>query len=129
MTTSHGARSEARVRRLATNKKRTLLRQLGMRQEDLDGIGRIHLDNWAKAAAVVELYTAWAEEHGWLDGQGNEPGWVRTYFAALNSSRLAAGKLGDHLKQRGVRSSHVAAMQAQGRGQVVPIATVSRGKR
>jgi hypothetical protein len=95
--TTHGARAPGEIRRVARVQKRRLLRQAGLRAADLDGLGMAFLDNWSRAQAKVELYDRWAAEHGWIDDEGNEPGFVRTYFAALNSARLALGKLGEHL--------------------------------
>lgn len=97
---THGARSEARVSARATVQKRRLLRQVGLRMSDLDGLGQALLDSWARAQSKVELMDEWSSEHGWLDEKGNAPGFVATYFAALNSARLALGKLGEYLKER-----------------------------
>jgi hypothetical protein len=125
---THGARSEPTVKRRAVNKKRTLLRQLDLRQQDLDGIGRALLNDWAKAAAIVELYFDWADEHGWLDEDGTPPAFTATFLASVNTSQLTLMRLAEHLKARGKgESSMVLALQAQARaGQVVPI---GKGKR
>lgn len=96
----HGARSEPVVRRVATVQKRRLLRQAGLRASDMDGIGLALLDGWARAQSKVELMDSWTAEHGWLDDAGNPPGFTPVYFAALNSARLALGKLAEHLKVR-----------------------------
>jgi hypothetical protein len=119
----HGARSEPTVKRRATNRKRTLLRQLGLRQQDLDGIGRALLEDWAKAQAVVGLYFDHADRHGWLDEGGNQPGWTATFFAATNTSRLTLMRLSEHLRRTGRGApSMVAALQLQAqRGNVVPL--------
>ena len=93
----HGARSEPTVRRVATVQKRRLLRQIGLRAADLNGIGQGYLDSWARAQAKVELMDAWSDEHGWLTDDGKPPGFVAVYFAAINSARLALGKLDEHL--------------------------------
>lgn len=100
---THGARNEARVRHVATVQKRRLLRQIGLRASDLDGIGLGYLDTWARAQAKVELMDAWSNEHGWLTEDGKPPGFVAVYFAAINSARLALGRLDEHLKERGKR--------------------------
>lgn len=96
-TILHGARSEPTVRRTATVQKRRLLRQIGLRAADLNGIGQGYLDTWARAQAKVELMDAWSNEHGWLSEDGKPPGFVAVYFAAINSARLALGKLDEHL--------------------------------
>ena len=125
---THGARSEPTLKRRAMNKKRTLLRQLGLRQEQLDGIGRALLADWSRSAAIVELYFEFGSERGWLDDDGNPPGFSATYWAATNSSRLTLVKLAEHLKKTGkVEQSMVAALQAQARGaDVVPIRRAER---
>jgi hypothetical protein len=97
-TVRHGANSPRIVRKVATVQKRRLLRQVGLRQDDFDGIGLALLDNWARAQSKVELYDAWAAEHGYLTAAGESPPWVREYFAALNTSRLALRALQEHLK-------------------------------
>ena len=93
----HGARSEPTIKRTATVQKRRLLRQIGLRAADLNGIGQGYLDTWARAQAKIELMDAWSNEHGWLDDKGKPPGFVAVYFAAINSARLALGKLDEHL--------------------------------
>jgi hypothetical protein len=98
--TTHGARSEALVRSTATAQKRRLLRQVGLRVSDLDGIGLAYLDGWARAQAKVELMDAWSAEHGWLTPEGTPPPFVLVYFAAVNSARLAIDKFAAHMRQR-----------------------------
>lgn len=43
---------------------------------------------------------AWSEEHGYLSPDGNSPGFVREYFAAINTARLTLKALAAHLKDR-----------------------------
>lgn len=85
----HGANSQVIVRKTATAQKRRVLRQLGLRQSDLDALALGLLDNYARAQSKIELYDAWAHEHGYLTVDGKSPPWVREYFAALNTARLA----------------------------------------
>src|SRR5205085_9994201 len=92
--------SEPQVRRMATVQKRRMLRQIGLRMHDLDAVALGYLDLWARAQSKVELYDGWAAEHGYLTAAGESPPWVKEYFAAINSARLALGKLADHLKAR-----------------------------
>lgn len=99
----HGARSERTVNRIATTQKRRLLRRIGLRAGDLDGIGLAFLDNWARATAKVELLDEWFAEHGFLDPDGNPAGGVKVYFTAVNSSRLSLQRLAGHLSARGQR--------------------------
>ena len=98
--TTHGARSEVHVKRVATVQKRRLLRQIGLRMHDLDAVALGYLDLWARAQSKVELYDSWASEHGYLNASGESPPWVKEYFSAINSTRLALAKLADHLKAR-----------------------------
>jgi hypothetical protein len=109
----HGAGSERRVKRVATVQKRRLLRQIGLRARDLDAIALGYLDLWARATAKIELYDDWAAEHGYLSEAGESPPWVREYFAALNSARLALGKLEGHLALR--QGDGLAVLEGEGR--------------
>ena len=113
--TTHGGRSEPRVKAVATIQKRRLLRQIGLRLGDLDAVAFGYLDLWARAQSKVELYDGWAAEHGYLTAAGESPSWVREYFAAINSARLALAKLADHLKQRGGEPSMVMLLQGEAR--------------
>lgn len=99
----HGARSEPTVNRVATTQKRRLLRRIGLRAGDLDGIALGYLDSWARAQAKVELLDEWFAAHGFLAGDGNPSGGVRVYFTAVNSSRLSLQRLAGHLNARGQR--------------------------
>src|SRR5262249_44744722 len=51
----HGARSERQIVRRATVEKRRLLRQIGLRQNDLVSVGQALLLNWSRAAAALQL--------------------------------------------------------------------------
>jgi hypothetical protein len=93
----HGAQSGQIVRR-ATVEKRRLLRQIGLRQQDLESLGRALLQNWARAAAALALMDGYAEREGWLDEHGHPRGFARLYVSLLNSERLALRALGDHLR-------------------------------
>jgi hypothetical protein len=76
---------------------------MGLRASDIDGIGLCLLDNWSRAQGKVSLMDLFFEEHGFLDEQGEPRGAVRVYFAAVNSARLAATRLSEHLRSRGVK--------------------------
>lgn len=97
---THGGYSERTLRPVATTQKRRLLRQIGLRAGDLDGVALGLLDGYARAQSKVELYDRWAAEHGYLNERGESPPWVREYFAALNSARLSLKALAEHLKRR-----------------------------
>ena len=64
---------------------------------------------------MVDPENAYTAEHGWLDAQGNPPGFVNTYFAALNGARLALDRLASHLKATGRRPSMVVELATRGR--------------
>lgn len=113
-TVLHGARSEQHVKRTATVQKRRLLRQIGLRAADLNGIGLGYLDTWARAQAKIELMDAWSNEHGWLSQDGQPPGFVAVYFAAINSARLALGKLDEHLAAQHKRHAPLDLTQYRG---------------
>jgi hypothetical protein len=94
----HGATSERQIVRRATIEKRRLLRQVGLRQQDLESVGRALLSNWARAAAALHLLDEFADREGWLDPDGNPRGFGRLYISLLNAERLALRALGDHLR-------------------------------
>jgi hypothetical protein len=77
---------------------------MGLRVGDLDGIGAALLDNYSRAQAKVALLDTYFVEHGFLKEDGEPNGAAKTYFTALNSARLAATRLSDHLRQRGVKT-------------------------
>jgi hypothetical protein len=97
----HGARSERRIVHRATVEKRRLLRQIGLRQDDLESVGRALLTNWSRAAAALTLMDEYAAREGWLDEHGEPRGFARLYVALLNSERLALRALGEHLRADG----------------------------
>ena len=96
----HGAHSPAQIVRAAEVQKRRLLRQVGLRASELDGIGLALLDNWARAEAKVELLDQHFATAGSLDAGGEPSGASKVYFTALNSARLAAVRLAEHLGTR-----------------------------
>ena len=99
---THGASSERALRPVATTQKRRLLRQIGARAGDLDGVALGLLDGWARAQSKVELYDRWAANHGYLNEHGESPPWVKEHSAALNSARLSLKALAEHLRGRQV---------------------------
>ena len=100
---THGARSEARIRPAARTQKRRLLRQIGLAASELDGVGRALLDNWARAQAKVELLDRYFAARGFLDEAGEPVAATRLYFVAVNSARLAIVRLSEHLRERSGR--------------------------
>ena len=106
--------------------QRRLLRQTGLRVSDLDGLGLAYLDAWARAQAKVELLDRWADEHGFLDEDGNLPPWHTFYLAAVNSARLSLAKLEDHLRDV-AGPDPLAALEATGR-RIIEARTVWPGE-
>lgn len=96
----HGARSDKRVSPRAATHKRRVLRQIGLRASDLDGIALGYLDGFSRAQAKIELLDAYADEHGFIDRRGKPRGFVAVYVSLLNTARLALSKLDEHLKKR-----------------------------
>jgi hypothetical protein len=94
----HGGRSEHQIIRRSTVEKRRLLRQVGLRQSDLESVGAALLNNWARAAAGLSLMDEYAQREGWLDGDGNPRGFARVYVGLLNTERLALRALAEHLR-------------------------------
>lgn len=111
----HGVHSEAQIRPVARAQKRRLLRQVGLRAGDLDGIGMALLDNWARAQAKVELLDQWLAEHGILEADGEPKPPMKIYFTALNCARLAATRLAEHLRDRVGEPSMVTILQGEAR--------------
>jgi len=96
----HGGHSPAQIVHVARTQKRRWLRQAGVRAGDLDGVAQALLDNWARAQAKVELLDRYFAEAGFLDEHGEPRPAAKVYFTALNSSRLAAARLAEHVKHR-----------------------------
>ena len=94
----HGANSDRRVTKLATIQKRRLLRQIGLRQDDLESLGRALLSNWARAAAALSLMDDYAESNGWLSEDGEPRGFAKLYVSMLNAERLALRDLERHIR-------------------------------
>jgi hypothetical protein len=110
----HGATAERQIRPRAASQKRRFLRQIGARRSDLDGVGLALLDNWARAQAKVELLDAWFDAHGLIGPEGEPRAPLKVYFTALNSARLAATRLAEHLRER-VDPAPLALLEGEGR--------------
>ena len=100
LAVKHGAHSEAQIRPIARAQKRRLLRQIGLRANDLDGVGQALLDNWARAQSKAELLDRHFAERGFLNPDGEPSGAAKVYFVALNSARLAVARFSDHMQAR-----------------------------
>ncbi len=112
---THGAHSPAQIAPVARAQKRRFLRRIGLRAGDLDGIGLALLDSWSRCQAKVELLDRHFAEVGFLDKQGEPQPAVRVYFVAINSARLAAVRLAEHLRVRGEVFEPLAALEGEGR--------------
>lgn len=97
----HGAKSEARIRPVAKNQKRMLLRKLGLRAGDLDAVSAILVDLLARSLAKLQLLDEHYARVGIVRADGSGEPTLALYFSALNSARLTAGRLGDQLARRG----------------------------
>jgi hypothetical protein len=112
---THGATSERQIVHRGTVEKRKLLRQIGLRQDDLESVGRALLTNWSRAAAALHLMDDYAAREGWLDRDGQPRGFARLYVSLLNSERLALKALSDHLRARDAGLSGIEALIVEGR--------------
>jgi hypothetical protein len=97
----HGAHSDKRVSPRAATHKRRVLRQIGLRASDLDGIALGYLDGFSRAQAKIELLDAYADANGFIDRRGKPRGFAAVYVSLLNSARLSLSRLDEHLKKRG----------------------------
>lgn len=91
--TTHGARSEATVNRVAGYRKRSLLGRLGLAQRDLPPVDRYLLDQWAQVEAEVLLMARYISEHGLIDENGKLAGFSNSYYAARNAGARLLTKL------------------------------------
>jgi hypothetical protein len=100
MPVVHGASSERQIRRRAAAHKRRFLRQTGLRQSDLESVGRALLQNWARNAAALGLLDDYMAEHGLLDEAGNPRGFASLYARLLNSERAALRALESYIRRQ-----------------------------
>src|SRR5262249_39779234 len=113
--TLHGATSEFRIRPLARNHRRRVLRQLRLSPRDLDPIGRGYLDAYVRLVAKIDLVDRYLAEVG-LIREGGEPEPVLRFYVGLqNSARLALQRLEAHLVARMVVEEPLAVIEAEGR--------------
>jgi hypothetical protein len=98
--TTHGARSEVAVRRVATTEKRAFLRSNGLRLEELDAIACERLDAFVRLKAKVVLMDQWFDASGgFLDEQGEPKPAAKVYFLAANAAQRALDRLVIHLER------------------------------
>jgi len=115
LAVKHGSHSERQIVPRAGNQKRAFLRRIGLRERDLDPLGRGYLDLWARCQAKLVLMDEYGAAHGWIDPAGNVPGYARFYAAMANSTRLALGKLEDHLRDRHGLVDPLTLLESEGR--------------
>ena len=96
----HGATSERRIRPLARNQKRRLMRQIGLRASELDPVGKAYLEHYARLTAKVVLIDAYIEEVGLLDERGEPRPCLALYLSLHRAALGALGKLEQHLDVR-----------------------------
>jgi hypothetical protein len=91
-------KSEYQIAPVARAQKKRLLRQLGLKAGDLDGIANALLDNWARAHAKAVLMDDFFQARGFVTAEGELSGPAKIYFTALNTSRLALVRLSEHMR-------------------------------
>lgn len=107
--TRHGTQSEVQIRAVARNKKRLILRRLGVQARDLDAVCSVLVDVLARFASKIELLDRYYEGRG-IVRQGGEPEpTLPVYLGLLNGARLTAERLGVELRRRGDRSERALA--------------------
>jgi hypothetical protein len=97
LSTTHGATSERRIRPLARNHRRRVLRQLGLRAADVDAIGRAYLEHYCRLTAKVVLIDRYLDEVGLLDEAGEPRPCMRLYVQLHRAAVSALGRLERHL--------------------------------
>ena len=100
----HGARSPVITKHTAARVRGKFLRQLGLRPEDLDAVGLAYLDLYCASKARVELMSAHAERHPFIDGDGKPAGYASIYFKAIGGARAALDRFVAHMSERARRS-------------------------
>jgi hypothetical protein len=94
----HGATSEHRIRPLARNHRRRVLRQIGLRASEVDPIGRAHLELLCRATSKIELLDRYVDEHGLVRPDGTLQPCMRVYPTLLNTARASLNALARHLR-------------------------------
>jgi hypothetical protein len=80
--------------------KRALLRRMDKRAGELDVTAAVFLDLLCRALGKVTQLDAWYAEHGIIKPNGEGQATLTVYLAALNSARLSAQRLSDHLARQ-----------------------------
>jgi hypothetical protein len=99
---THGTRSEARLRDVSAVKRDELLDKLGKAPAELDLTAAVLIDLLARALSKLQLLDEhFAREGGIIRDDGTPRPPMQVYFTALNSARLTAAKLAEHLDRLG----------------------------
>lgn len=94
--------SERRIRPVAKNQKRALLRKLNVRASELDAVSAVHVDLLARSLSKIQLLDEFYAYRGQVvDADGQPEPSLSIYVALLNSARLTAQRLSDHLARKG----------------------------
>ena len=97
----HGAGSEARVKDAARAQKRALLRKMGRRSRDLDPVGWVLIDLLSRSLAKLAILDRYYAETGVVREDGSGSPTLPLYVSMLNSARLTASRLAEHLARQG----------------------------
>ncbi len=100
LAVTHGSTSEARIRPVARNQRRRVLRQLGTRAADLDPLGRAYLDLYVRLQAKLDLLDRHFAAVGLLTAKGEPQPATKFYVSLANSSRLSLARLEQHIHTR-----------------------------
>ena len=73
--------------------KRRLLRNLGLKYNDVDPLGRALLDLYARAVAKTILLDRYFDEHGFTDEKGMPHPACAFYFTSLNAASRTLARL------------------------------------
>jgi hypothetical protein len=95
---THGATSERRIRPLARNHRRRLLRQFGLRASEIDPAGRAYLELLSRTTAKIAFIDVWLDEHGLIRDDGSLQPCMGVYVSLVNSSTRTLSKLVEHLR-------------------------------
>lgn len=104
--TKHGVASETRIRPVARNHRRRVLRQLRLSPRDLDPLSAGYLDLYCRLMSKIELADRYLSEHVLLKADGEPQPVLRVYSTWVNSARLSLARLESHLGAR-AKSPHV----------------------
>jgi hypothetical protein len=94
--------TERRIRPIARNQKRALLRKLNVRASELDPFSAVHVDLLARSLSKIQLIDEFYAVRGQVvDADGQPEPSLPIYVSLLNSARLTAAKLSEHLNRKG----------------------------